>query len=208
MHIFLNISADLMIIQIAWETITLERNDIEDTIWPVLVDLYNKYKFTDVFLLNWPGGFTNLRVWTLALNLLNSLQNWAFDIYSISKIDFFKYFVDKNILPKKWIIYIWQKKNVRLYDFTKWNYETIKKDEINYNDELFFDLVYEDWYFEKDWIKLSFWVEWNETKNLNKIILTYNWNDFETTIQDLNLQAEKIVQAQYFIKPIMWSQWQ
>lgn len=200
MHIFLNISADLMIIQIAWETITLERNDIEDTIWPVLVDLYNKYKFTDVFLLNWPGWFTNLRVWTLALNLLNSLQNWAFNIYSISKIDFFKYFVNKNILPNKWIIYIWQKKNVRLYDFTKWNYETIKKDEINYTEDLFFDLVYEDWYFEKSTIKIDY--------HNDKIILTYSWNDFETTIQDLDLKAEKIVQAQYFIKPIMWNQWQ
>ena len=200
MMLFLNISTDNMLIEIENEKILLERNDIENTIWPKLVELYRKYKFSDVFLLNWPGGFTNLRVWTLAINLLNTLENGNINIYSISKVDFFDYFVKKWILPDKWIIYIWQKKNVWLYDFGKWWYETIKKDEINYDDELFFDLVYEEWYFEN----------WNIDINLNdgNIILTYNWNNYSTTVEELNLQAEKIVDAKYFIKPIMWKQWQ
>ena len=200
MMLFLNISTDNMLIEIENEKILLERNDIENTIWPKLVELYRKYKFSDVFLLNWPGGFTNLRVGTLAMNLLNTLENGNINIYSISKVDFFDYFVKKWILPDKWIIYIWQKKNVWLYDFGKWYYETIKKDEINYDDKLFFDLVYEEWYFEN----------WNIDINLNdgNIILTYNWNNYSTTVEELNLQAEKIVDAKYFIKPIMWKQWQ
>lgn len=199
--LFLNVSSDQIVIEINGEKILLERNDIEDTIWPKLVDLFEKYKFSKIFLLNWPGWFTNLRVWTLAINLLNSLENGAFDVYSITKIDFFKYFVDGWILPTKWIIYIWQKKNVWLYDFNKWWYDTIKKDEIKTDDnELFFDLVYEDGYFERDMIDIN--IE-NE-----KIILSYNWKDYETTIEELGLSAEKIVDAKYFIKPIMWKQWQ
>jgi hypothetical protein len=199
--LFLNVSSDQIVIEINGEKILLERNDIEDTIWPKLVDLFEKYKFSKIFLLNWPGWFTNLRVWTLAINLLNSLENGAFDVYSITKIDFFKYFVDGWILPTKWIIYIWQKKNVWLYDFNKWWYDTIKKEEINTDDnKLFFDLVYEDGYFERDMIDIN--IE-NE-----KIILSYNWKDYETTIEELGLSAEKIVDAKYFIKPIMWKQWQ
>lgn len=200
MLLFLNISTDNIIIEINWENIILERNDIEDTIWPTLVNLYKKYNFSDVFLLNWPGWFTNLRVWTLALNLLNTLEHWNINIYSISKIDFFKHFVDKEILPNKWIIYIWQKKNVRLYDFEKGNYETIKKDEIDYNQILFLDLVYETWYFEKEIININ--------SNWTNIILTYKWKTFNTTINDLWLTPEKFVDAKYFIKPIMWKQWQ
>jgi len=198
--LFINVSTDNMILEIDWETIVLARNDIEETIWKTLVNLYREKKFEKVFILNWPGGFTNLRVGTLSLNLLNSLENWAFDIYSISKVDFFEYFVKQWILPNKWIIYIGQRKNVWLYDFDKWSYETIKKDEINYDDNLFFDLVYEEWYFDKKTLDIN--MDWE------KIVLNYNGKNYETDIQKLWLNPEKIVSAKYFIKPIMWKQWQ
>ena len=198
--LFINVSTDNMILEIDWETIILARNDIEETIWKTLVNLYREKKIKKVFILNWPGGFTNLRVGTLSLNLLNSLENWAFDIYSISKVDFFEYFVKQWILPNKWIIYIGQRKNVWLYDFDKWSYETIKKDEINYDDNLFFDLVYEEWYFDKKTLDIN--MDWE------KIVLNYNGKIYETDIQKLWLNPEKIVSAKYFIKPIMWKQWQ
>jgi hypothetical protein len=198
--LFLNISTDNMTIEIEDEKLLLARNNIEETIWETLVNLYRKYHFQKVFILNWPWWFTNLRVGTLSLNLLNSLENWAFDIYSVSKVDFFNHFVKQWILPNKWIIYIGQRKNVRLYDFDKWSYETIKKDEINYNDNLFFDLVYEEWYFDKKTIDIN--IQWE------KIIMDYNDNVYETTTEELWLQPEKIVDAKYFIKPIMWKQWQ
>ena len=198
--LFLNVSTDNMTIEIENEKILLARNNIEETIWETLVKLYRKYHFKKVFILNWPWWFTNLRVGTLSLNLLNSLENWTFEIYSISKVDFYKHFVNQGILPNKWIIYIGQRKNVRLYDFDKWNYETIKKDDINYNDNLFFDLVYEEWYFDKKTVDIN--IKW-ET-----IVMNYNDNLYETNIQELALHAEKIVDAKYFIKPIMWKQWQ
>ena len=198
--LFLNISTDNMTIEIEDEKLLLARNNIEETIWETLVNLYRKYHIQKVFILNWPWWFTNLRVGTLSLNLLNSLENGAFDIYSISKIDFFKHFVKQWILPNKWIIYIGQRKNVWLYDFDKWNYETIKKDEINYDDDLFFDLVYEEWYFDKKTLDIN--IDWE------KIVLSYNGKNYETDIEKLWLAPEKIVSAKYFIKPIMWKQWQ
>lgn len=198
--LFLNISTDLINIEIEKEKIKLDRNEVENTIWPTLVRLYKNYKFKEVFLLNGPWWFTNLRVWTLAINLLNTLENWSIDIFSISKIDFFNYFVQQNILPSKWIIYIWQKQNVRLYDFNDLEYTTTKKSELNYNQELFFDLVYEKEYFGKQELDIY--------KLNNNIILKYNKKEFNTSIKELNLEANKLVEAKYFIQPIMGKKWQ
>lgn len=208
--LFLNISTDQVFIQIQDETINLDRHEIENIIWPTIIKLYKKYNFDKVFLLNWPGWFTNLRVWTLALNLLNSLENWKIDIFSCTKIKLFKYFVEQKQLPNQWIIYIWQKKNIRLYDFIKWNYETIKKTDINTNidinnkklkSNLFFDLVYDQQYFDSD-NKIDI-----NLKN-EKIILTYNNQSLETNIEKLWLKAEKMTEPKYFIQPIMWNKWQ
>ena len=198
--LFLNISSDQVNIEIQDEKLKLDRDKIENKIWPTLVKLYRKYSFDKIFLLNGPGWFTNLRVWTLAVNLLNTLEGWNIDIYSISKIDFFKYFINQNILPNKWIIYIWQRKNVRLYDFEKQKYETIKVDNINKKEYIFFDLVYEKNYFDTETIDIF-------SKN-NNIILKYKWKEFEISLENLGIKAQKMVEANYFIQPIMWKQWQ
>ncbi len=198
--LFLNISSDQVNIEIQDEKLKLDRDKIENKIWPTLVKLYRKYSFDKIFLLNGPGWFTNLRVWTLAVNLLNTLEGWNIDIYSISKIDFFKYFINQNILPNKWIIYIWQRKNVRLYNFEKQKYETIKVDNINKKEDIFFDLVYEKNYFDTETIDIF-------SKN-NNIILKYKWKEFEVSLENLDIKAQKMVEANYFIQPIMWKQWQ
>lgn len=197
--LFLNISSDQVNIEIQDEKLKLDRDKIENKIWPTLVKLYRKYGFDKIFLLNGPGWFTNLRVWTLAINLLNTLEGWDIDIYSISKIDFFKYFINQNILPNKWIIYIWQRQNVRLYDFEKQKYETIKIDNINKKEDIFFDLVYEKNYFDTETIDIF-------SKN-NNIILKYKWKEFEVSLENLDIKAKKTVEANYFIQPIMWKQW-
>ncbi len=205
--LFLNISTDQIYIQIQDEIINLDRNEIENIIWPTLIKLYKKYNFTKVLLLNGPWGFTNLRVWTLALNLLNSLENWKIDIFSCTKINLFKYFADKKELPNAWIIYIWQKKNIWLYDFTKWDYDTIQKPDIDYNSNIFLDLVYDQEYFDS---KLDSNITSNIiSKKINiylenqNLILDYNDIKLSTNIEKLQLTAEKIVEPKYFIKPTM-----
>ena len=51
-----------------------------------------------------------------------------------------------------------------------------------------------------------------ETIDINcdneNIILKYKWQDYSTSIEELWLKAEKLVDAKYFIKPIMWKEWQ
>ncbi|HCY21329.1 TPA: hypothetical protein DIC40_05815 [Patescibacteria group bacterium] len=60
--LFCNISSDKVHICDAQGEIFLERNGIEKVLGPTLVDRAKKSPFDQVFLVNGPGGFTNLRV--------------------------------------------------------------------------------------------------------------------------------------------------
>jgi hypothetical protein len=206
--LLLNISTDNIYIQINDEIINLDRHEIENIIWPTLIKLYKKYNFTKVLLINWPWWFTNLRVWTLAINLLNSLENWDIDIHSITKIDLFKHFVDQKLLPNKWIIYIWQKKNIWLYNFIKWEYDTITKPDIDYNSNIFLDLVYNKEYFDIQWDTKLDSKKINIYLENNQLILDYNKTKLATNIEKLKIKAEKTTDPKYFIKPIMGKQCQ
>lgn len=195
--LFLNISTDEVIINISDQEIFLKRNDVEKKLWPTLVDLQKRYWFHDIFLINWPWGFTNLRVGTLCINLLSSLLDYSFQIYNISKIDLFKYLYGQNFLPRDWIIYIWQKKNIRHYDFKEDAYQQITRDDIPKKKELFFDQVEELDYFPAEKQIIILWKE-------DKLIIKYQKAEKQITLGDLKLHSTSSVQANYFIQPIMW----
>ena len=124
--LFMNISSDEVVIS-DWEMNDfLHRNDVEKTLGPKLVELVHEWLYKNIMVLNWPGWFTNLRVGTLCLNILNAVLESPVSIYDISKIDLYKKVYEKWILPKLWIIYIGQKRNIWLWDFEKnekiWQY--------------------------------------------------------------------------------------
>ena len=195
--LFINISTDEVIINISDKEFFLKRNDVEKELWPMLVDLQKEYGFHDVFLINWPWWFTNLRVGTLCINLLSSLLDYSFQIYNISKIELFKYLYEQEFLPRDGIIYIWQKKNIRHYDFKKETYQQIIRANIPKKKEIFFDQVEElDYFPAENQIILS----WKE----NKLIVKYKQQEKEITLGDLKIQPLSSVQANYFIQPIMW----
>lgn len=125
--IFMNISSDN--VQISdWQdiSISLSRNNLENILWKELVELNKKIWFKNVIVLNWPGGFTNLRVGTLCLNVLNTLLKNQLSFYNISKIELYEKTYKLWYLPKYGVIYIWQKRNIWLWDFEKnekiWQY--------------------------------------------------------------------------------------
>lgn len=194
--LFLNISTDEVIINISDKEIFLKRNDVEKKMWPTLVSLQKEYGFHDVFLINWPWGFTNLRVGTLCLNLLSSLLDYSLQIYNISKIDLFKYLYEQKFLPRNWIIYIWQKKNIRHYDLKEDTYQQIIRADTPKKKEIFFDQVEElDYFPAENQIILS----WKK----EKLNIKYKKTEKEIPLGALNLQAISNVQANYFIQPIM-----
>jgi len=59
-----------------------------------------------------------LRVGAICLNLLNALVGNQISFYSFSKIDLFKFeYLEQKNLPQYGIIYIGQRRNIRLRDF-------------------------------------------------------------------------------------------
>ena len=178
--LFMNISTDQVIIS-DWETsIFLQRNDVEKTLWPKLVQMTHEWNYKNVIVLNWPGGFTNLRVGTLCLNILNTLLDNKFSFYDISKVDLYKKAHEQWVLPRYWIIYIWQNRNIRLRDFEKnekiWQYsfnELENLDKMKDAENVFIeDVEKEDYY--PEW--MNKYVKYNITFNWSDISLSNNKN--------------------------------
>lgn len=196
---FINISSDKVYIWTWDKNIFLERNGIENVLWSQLVKLYKKNSFKEILVLNWPWWFTNLRVTTLCLNLLNTLQKDKIKIYDISKIDLYTHLYNKNLIPRYWIIYIWQRKNIRLYDFAKQEYTTETIENISLDKDYFLDQVYEKWYHlhlnDKLAIKIKYTKSWFEIK--------FKSNKIQIKLKDLKLKPIKQIQPNYMIDPKM-----
>jgi hypothetical protein len=198
--LFLNISSDKVHISDVKKEIFLERYWIENILWAKLIDRYKKNPFTEDFLLNWPWGFTTLRVGTLCINLLTKLLDYKkspkIKIYDISKIDLYKYLYKKNILPRYGIIYIWQKRNIWKYDFKYDKYEVLVNQNLGSVSDLFFDFLSDSDYRE-------------ETKNMLSLKMTTKWlqilfkkKSFWIDIVDLELKPKFQVKPQYLIEAV------
>lgn len=199
--LYMNISSDEVIIS-DWEMDTfLHRNDVEKVLWPKLVQLMHEWSFKNVIVLNWPGGFTNLRVGTLCLNILNTLLENQLTFYDISKIELYKKAYEKWILPKYGVIYIWQKRNIRLRDFEKnekmgqYSFDELREN-INspvFLDEVFDESYYPDWLDEYSKIKISF--DWNNLSiDNNGKIITFS-------VKELGLESSKSIAPNYMMDP-------
>ena len=198
--LFMNISSDQVIISDGGMNIFLHRNDVEKTLWPKLVQLVREWNYKNIIVLNWPGWFTNLRVWTLCVNILNTLLGNQLNFYDISKIDLYKKVYDLWYLSKLWVIYIWQKRNIRLRDFEKnekiWQYSFDEiKEKINspvFLDEVIDGNYYPDWLNKYMKIKVSF--DWNNLSIDNNKIITF-------PIEELSLKSSKSIAPNYMMDP-------
>lgn len=199
--LFMNISTDQVIISDGEMNVFLHRNDVEKVLWPKLVQLVREWNYKSIIVLNWPGGFTNLRVGTLCINILNTLLNNQLDFYNISKIDLYKKAYELWSLPKYWVIYIWQKRNIRLRDFEKnekiWQYSFDELKE-KINADAFFDEVNED----------SYYPEW--VNNYWKIKISFDWSNLSIdnndkiiilSVKELNSKSSKSIAPNYMMDP-------
>ena len=205
--IFMNISIDSVLID-TWDKyrINIPRDSVEKLLWEELVKLHREIWFENVVVLNWPGGFTNLRVWTLCLNVLNSLLENQLSFYDISKIDLYKKAYEKWILPKYWVIYIWQKRNIRLRDFEKnekiWQYsfnELKDLEEMRDAKNVFVEDIEEQEYYPEwmdEYLKYHIVYDWN--------IVLIDWNNYnknQISIDEFNLKPLKSITPNYMMEP-------
>lgn len=199
--LFMNISSDEIVIS-DWEMNDfLHRNDVEKVLWPKLVQLVRQWNYRNIIVLNWPGWFTNLRVGTLCLNILNTLLENQLNFYDISKISLYKKAYERWVLPKFWVIYIWQKRNIRLWDFEKnekvWQYSF---DELGkkINCPIFLDEVIDENYYPdslSEYLKIKLSFDWNNLSidNNNKII--------NLSVDELDLRPSKSLAPNYMMDP-------
>lgn len=153
-----------------------------------------------LFLLNGPGGFTNLRVGALTINTMNELllhdTGTFIPLVSITKLALYEYAHKKGRLPRYGIIYIGQKHNVRLYDTEEKTHKQIPLEEIEDSDDLFFDWVH-DPYWTSDEYMVSF-----SMKN-NTLYLNYQGDAHEINLMELKLPMTMSVAPEYLIEPTM-----
>jgi len=198
--LFVNISSDHTHLLDDQSEQFLERNGIENTLWPKLLEYTQSHPVETVFLLNGPGWFTNLRVGTLTLNTMNALlehdTGTFIPLASITKIDLYTYAYQQWRLPRYGIIYIWQKHNVWKYDFQEKKQEQITLEEIEYSDNIFLDFVH-DRYRENDEQMVSF------SMSNNTLYLHYKNAAHEIELMNLRIPLTTTVEPQYMIEPTM-----
>ena len=205
--IFMNISIDSVLID-TWDKyrINIPRDNVEKLLWEELVKLHREIWFKNVIVLNWPGGFTNLRVWTLCLNVLNTLLENQLSFYDISKIDLYKKTYEKWILPKYWVIYIWQKRNIWLRDFGKnekiWQYsfnELRDLDEIKELENVFVEDIEEQEYYP-EW--MNEYVKYHIVYDWNIVLIDWkNYNKNQISVDEFNLKSLKSIAPNYMMEP-------
>ena len=198
--LFLNISSDQVHLLDDQSEHFLERNGIENTLWPILLEYTQTHPVETLLLLNGPGWFTNLRVGTLTINMLNTLlehdTGTFIPIASISKIDFYGYAYKHWRLPRYGIIYIGQKHNVWRYDFQEYTHQQITLEEIEYSENIFLDFVHDPYWTTTD-AMVSFSME-NNTLDLH-----YQGNTYAVDIRWLRIPLTMTTTPEYFIQPTM-----
>lgn len=195
--LLINISSDKVYLSDGQREELLDRNGIEDTLGPVLIDWQRTSPFQEIFLINGPGWFTNLRVGTLILNLLNAVNEEKIQIYSTDKLTLFAWLVDKRVLPPLGVIYLGQKSNVRIADFTGEEVCTTEAKLTDIPADAFLDEVYDPYRPNGNTSMLQF------TKKKGKIFVTYQSKETEINIYDLKHEPVEQVQADYMIQPVL-----
>lgn len=198
----MNISSDQIMIYAGDEEIRLERNGVDIEIWEMLVGLDRKYSFWDVLVLNGPWGFTNLRVWSLALNLLKTLKNGEIVFSELSKPELYKQAYERGFLPRYVVLYIGQKSNVWLWDL-KENHlvKPLKKQDLSWLSleigDYALDMVFEKGYYDQEnQILISFSQE--------GVALQWRWKVLTLNYEGIWARnVEKIV-PNYMIAPNVW----
>lgn len=88
---------------------------VEKILSQKLIGYYKKYLSEKIYVIVWPGSFTNLRVGILSFQWLQYISP-ELTFFSTDKLSLFYALYKKGILPRYGIVYFWQRKNLWLVD--------------------------------------------------------------------------------------------
>ena len=180
----INLSSDNIYILVWSQKINIPRGKLERNISQTIIDIYNQHKPSDIYIINWPWSFTNLRLGALAINLLNYTLSKAVqklpNIYITDKITIFK------TIERPTLIYIWQKNNYRLLnnnEIQKVSVDDLDQKKIYFDDlsddiyiwlpKITFEYIDNNIYINYDDLSL---LDINHHKNITWLFRLLNWN--------------------------------
>ena len=130
------------------------------------------------------------------LNLFNATHSKKVQIYSIDKLTLFAYLVQKDLLPPHGAIYLGQKQNIWLADFTK-KLPTTKDLKLHeLPTDVFLDEVFDP--YRPDAKQMIHIVNQD-----GKIVAHYQDKSCEIQVSDLDISPVEAVEAKYMIEPIL-----
>lgn len=146
---FVNLSTENIMFYDDCDSFIIPFVNVENELSNSLIGSYKQHTPLNIYVLNGPWSFTNLRVWSLILNTLLLLDEKILGLNSINKLDLYSIAVNKWYLPRYWYLFIGQRKNVWYYDFVEKTYVACSKDCLektlkNNNDNFFVDMFIGD----------------------------------------------------------------
>lgn len=128
---FINIATENIILYDRENSYVIPFRDVEQELTRICINSYKTYLPESIYVLNWPWSFTNLRVWSLVINILLLLSQEKCKVYTIDKLSLYKAVMKESFLPRHGYIFMWQRKNIRYYDFEQDNYTIYSKSELS-----------------------------------------------------------------------------
>lgn len=194
-----DISSDMIRLFVEGKVETFARNGVETVFGPHLVEMYRQHPTNQIFVLNGPGGFTNLRVWWLALSLLNALTWAKIEFFSCTKIDLYSYLVARGDLPGQGALYLGQKHNVWWYDFTQMCSTQLRLESLPVEENVpyFVDFVSDTTYW---WAHAPYMIDISVKDDSLSVV--FCGKNCIVPFSDLMKQSSPVVVPQYFVNAI------
>lgn len=91
---------------------------IDSSLPEALISLYQQIKPDKIYVITWPGSFTHVRIGVLALETLSLLSWGVYHVLQTEKVSLYRSLANLHLIPSTVSMYIGQRKNLWLYDFS------------------------------------------------------------------------------------------
>ncbi len=192
----INISSDIIYIYCKDQAIQVPRGELEIQLPQVIYNLYSEHKIDNqIFVINGPGSFTNLRIGCLVLNMLKDFIP-GLQLFTVPKSVLYTRLYESAAIPALGLMYIGQQKNYRICDLAAGSYE-----------KTLVDLEQLDTYFDGE-----YWVDTMtafvssasiafQMSDTNQIIVSYNNTQTTHDPLELGFALVEAVAPNYILEP-------
>jgi hypothetical protein len=199
----IHFSTDQLLLLSWTKTETIPFADIERVFPRVLHTWYSLYTPTKITVINGPWSFTQLRVASIACNILNISQSMQIDFLDISKIDLYQKAMEVWHLPWVWVVFMGQRKKMWLIEI--WNPEPRIVDE----DTILSLIGWRDYYVDSMFYPhpvLSFLAPQNmihfSQESDQFLDITYQWQVKHIDLSGLGNVCKEL-EARYMMEPML-----